>query len=495
MAIAPHDRDTRGRRARWLVRAGALATGLGADACSTDAVVITPIIDVPVGDADATAAPLDEIELTVAHAQSDRDLMSATFAHGEALEVPGVPFGDDLVIHMSGLVGAITVAYGRTCTIAVSPTAAPPTPHLFFSRSVKFASLGIAPVSRTGGLGISYLGTAMLVGGVDLGTAGAPLVSSVERFDPLAGQLSVIGDVLPRDGAVEALVGTSPPRVAVIGGTWGGAGATFIEVLDDRRIDRLDSAEMARVNLTATSLTDGRVVVIGGNQPGQPPLGDIDEIAPDGATYEPRKLAAVLAHPRSRHSATRLGEDVGASVLIAGGVDGAGAPIDVAELFKPLSESLASPVTFAWKMNFPRYGHAATLMPDGSVLFIGGLDMNDQPVRKLELFSIDAGFVTLQEELPADIGAIDFTASPLPDGRVLLTGGRDAPGAPASDRAYIVRLDPLSGSVELLSTDRMAIARAGHQAMVLCDGTILISGGTPAQLPAERYNPPPLGRR
>jgi len=76
MALAPH--------ARWLVRAGALTAGLAA-ACATDAVVVTPIIDVPADDLDATAAPLDEIALTVAHARSDHDLVTETFAHGEAL--------------------------------------------------------------------------------------------------------------------------------------------------------------------------------------------------------------------------------------------------------------------------------------------------------------------------------------------------------------------------------------------------------------------------
>ena len=491
MAVGSRDRARLGRRARGLVRVGALAGGLCAAACGPDAMVVAPIIDVPVDDADATAAPLDEIALTVAHARSDRDLVSETFAHGDPLEVPGVPFGDDLVIHMSGFIGASNVAYGRTCEIAVSANTAPPRPHLFFSRSVKFANTGITPQSRTGGLGISYLGAAVLIGGNDLGTAGDPLVTSVERFDPLTGRLSVIGSVLPRDGAVQALVGT-PPRVALIGGTWNSNGAKFMEVLDDRRIDRFDSTEMDRLNLTATALTDGRVIVIGGNQPGLAPLGDIDEIAPDGASYDVRKLLAVLAHPRSRHSATRLGDDAGAPVLIAGGIDASGAPVAAAELFKPFSDSIAP--TFSPVMMVPRSGHTATLMPDGSVLIIGGLDAMGAPVRQLELFSLDSGFVGVGE-LPADAGVVEFTATTLPDGRVLLTGGRPAPGAPALDTAYIARLDPLGGLVEVLPTDHMAVARAGHQALLLCDGTIFLSGGTPVAVPAERYNPPPLGRR
>ena len=490
MAVGGRDRTAGGWRAdrRAWVAAPALAVVVAA--CSDDPMVVTPVIDTPADDMDATAAPLDEITLTVAHAKSDRDLVSQTFSRGESIEVPGVPFGDDLVFHMSGFVGASNVAYGRTCAVAVAAGTKVPTPHLFFSRSVKFASLGIAPQPRTGGLGIPYLGAALLVGG----SSGPDPVVQVERFDPMTGQLSVVGPVAARSGVVQALLGTLPPRVVVIGGIYNAGGATFLEVLDDRGIERLDNfTEMARVDLTATSLTDGRIMAIGGNPPGQPPTGEIDEIALNDGTIEVRKVGVALAYPRSGHTATRLGDDVGAPVLIAGGVDASGAPVARAELFKPLSEELAPP-TFVAMMLVPRRGHAATLMPDGSVLFIGGVDAKGLPVQKLERFSVDTGFVDAGE-LPVNAGVIDFSATTLPDGRILLVGGRQMPDATPTNNAYIARLNPLDGSVDVVATDHLAIARAGHQAQVLCDGTVLITGGTAATFPAERYNPPPAGRR
>jgi hypothetical protein len=77
-------------------------------------------------------------------------------------------------------------------------------------------------------------------------------------------------------------------------------------------------------------------------------------------------------------------------------------------------------------------------MPDGSVLVIGGLDGAGQPVRTLERFTLDAGFVAVGE-LPVGAGVIDGTATPLPDGRILLAGGRPEAGAAAvevdSDRS------------------------------------------------------------
>jgi hypothetical protein len=136
-------------------------------------------------------------------------------------------------------------------------------------------------------------------------------------------------------------------------------------------------------------------------------------------------------------------------------------------------------------------------MPDGRVHRLGGVDAAGAPIRQLERFVIDAGFVPAGE-LPATAGVIDITTTRLPDGRILIAGGRPTPGGPAVDTAAIARLDFVDGTVDVVPTvDRLAVPRAGHHAVPLCDGTVWIGGGAAAAgaPAAERYNPPPLGRR
>ncbi len=462
--------------------------------CNGGTIVVAPVIDGPTN-ATASAFPLDTLVLEVAHAGDTSDLESETFTSGQIVELSGVPFGDDLVVHMTGSVGQSEVAYGRTCEIVVSQASQPDAPHLFFSRSVKFADLAITPEPRVGGVAIADQdGAGLFVGGTDP-TAGTP-VTDVELFDPTTGELPVIGSVEPRIGAVAAALDTS--GIALIGGIdEAGADATFIEVIDPdqpegRRVDEIDDAITGRTELTATTLTGGDVIVIGGLE-GTAASGEVDDLSIANGTASAIALRTTLAHPRYAHTATRLGDDEGAPVLITGGVDDTGMPVAAAELYKPLSQDFSS--TFNASMVVPRSQHQAMLMPDNSVLVIGGVDATGQNgVDTLELFSLDGGFVSVGT-LPATAGLVGFTATTLPDGRVLLIGGSRAPGATPLSTAFIASLDPIDGSVDVVATDELSVARMNHQATLLCDGTVLVSGGADGTEIAERYNPPPTGRR
>lgn len=506
---------------RWL----ALAFVAG---CGSDVVDFDPVVDVPANDS-ASAFPLNTLGVSVAHDGADVDLASATLTHGQPIELAGVPFGDDLVLHMTGRIGTSDVAYGRTCTFVFTADGPPPSPHLFFSRTAMFADLTATPLPRLAGAAIAYHdGSGLLIGGSDPAQPATP-VQAIERFDPRTGLLDpALGTLQPRTGGVAAQLGTGiDTRIVVVGGVDpSGAGASFYEIVDadnpaDRRIQLVPDANMSRVDLTATTLTDGRVIAIGGIAPGQTmPSSAVDEIKLTNDQAEVHQLHATLATARSRHTATRLGNDVGAPVLVAGGVDATGSPVAPAELFKPLSESFST--TFVALMKIPRSHHQTVRMPDGSALILGGIDVDGNAVPELELFTQDAGFSLIGTKcqagdtcenstpcpttgrdafvcarmLPPTSGLVDFTATTLPDGRVLITGGSRTLGGPAVSTAVIATLDPINGSVDVVpSIDQLSTPRAGHQATLLCDGTVLISGGTSTQAVLERYNPPATDRR
>ena len=49
--------------------------------------------------------------------------------------------------------------------------------------------------------------------------------------------------------------------------------------------------------------------------------------------------------------------------------------------------------------------------------------------------------------------------------------------------------------VRVVRTDPLQVPRSGQQATLLCDGTVLVSGGTAGAASFERYNPPAFNRR
>lgn len=499
--------------------------------CTADAVVVTPVIDLPANDT-ASAFPLDNVTVSIAHEGDALDITAATFTHGQAINLSGAPFADDLVIHMTGTVGTSDVAYGRTCSFAVAQGEPVPSPHLFFSRSVKFADTTYTSEPRVDGAAVTYHdGSGLLLGGVDPNDTTAN--TDIERFDPRTGQFELLATFTHHvTSSVAVALGLgSEMRVALVGGLDldTNAGAQFVQLVDadnpiDRRTDVLDNTNMSRIDLTATSLSDGTVIVIGGRAPGTTtPAADVDLISETNGQAQVQLQHAQLTYPRYQHTATRLGSDVGAPVLVAGGLDGETPPqpVPVAELYKPLSESFSPTASYHPTMVIPRSHHQTVLMPDGSALIIGGYDKTGTPVSTLELFTLDGGFQligqttcaagdtcpdgsacpttgtlasTCATQLPADAGLVDFTATTLPDGRVLLAGGsRD--GTTPVDTAFIATLDAVDGAVEIVATDQLAVARTRHQATLLCDGTVLLSGGTTTPVVAERYNPPAAGRR
>ncbi|HEY4055595.1 MAG TPA: hypothetical protein VGM39_03265 [Kofleriaceae bacterium] len=455
---------------------------------------------------DAVAFPsIDEFDLAVANEGDATDIVSTRFAPGEDVSLVGIPFGDHLVLHAHGARVNLPVAYGRTCPFSLAADEPAPAPHLFFSRSAKFGTYTAtrdgepaASLPRQGGTGLNYLGNALFVGGFDA-SSDVP-----EIFNPSTGELTQLSPVRHREGAVAALLGNpAQPLILLIGGTESETPTTYYELIDPtavNQVTRTVDAHFSRSGLTATTLSDGRVVVIGGSSTSGV-SGDIYQVLIEDLDVQIQQTTT-LVHARTGHTATPLGNTLGAPVLIAGGTDGVSAtPVDVAELYKPLQGALADPATFSPVMKHPRTRHQAVRMADDSVVFIGGVDSNGAPVRALERFTLEEGFTDLTDEnhhavsLDPTFGVLGITITRLPDDRVLLTGGQAELNGTSVNTSLLLRLDPRSGTIDLVPTDSLQFGRAGHQAVLMCDGTVLVAGGSAASLAFERYNPNDAGRR
>jgi N-acetylneuraminic acid mutarotase len=232
---------------------------------------------------------------------------------------------------------------------------------------------------------------------------------------------------------------------------------------------------------SSTLLRDGQVLVAGGvvNDRLDGMVSDLAEL------YDPGTASWSATKPmtdvRWGHSATLLADG---KVLVAGSYVHGGDPLPSVELYDPTSGRW----TAAERMHKGRGGHTATLLPDGRVLVAGGgaeeTAFEGGPrSASAEVFDPQSGqWTTIASMSEARMG---FTATLLPDGRVLVAGGD---GGFAAAELF----DPSTG--KWTATGSMVEGRFGHTATLLADGTVLVTGGCACSDPgalesAELFDP------
>ncbi len=190
-----------------------------------------------------------------------------------------------------------------------------------------------------------------------------------------------------------------------------------------------------------------------------------------------------LQTARREQTATLLGNG---QVLIVGGLDAANNPLASAEIYDPAKGTFAA----TGSLVTARYAHTATPLAGGRVLIAGGYGASGgapaSALSKCEVYDSNTGTFAVTGDLVTS--RVFHTATAIPAGQVLIAGGQDNNGRP-TDKAELY--DPTKGV--FTATGALPMPLVGHAAVALVSGQVLISGGQDNNgnitTTAELYNP------
>ena len=317
-------------------------------------------------------------------------------------------------------------------------------------------------------------GRVMVTGGWDTNSAVPFMTATI--FDPTAnsdvGAFAATGDMGTARTSHTA-TSLTDGRVLVVGG-WDDTATNLssAEVFDPLLLAgtggfsaAAGSMNTVRTDHSAVLLTDGTVLITGGYGGTGFPIATAEIFDPVSGTFS-ATTDSMAALGRIYHTSTRLNDG---TVLIAGGKDQNG-DLQTAEIYNPLTKTFSAT---AGDMLTPRSKHTATLLPDGKVLIVGGAQGSDNPLASAEIYDPATGKFHATGDMANP--RADHTATLLADGKkVLITGGRqtlDQSTALATTEIY----DPASGLFTY--TGSMDSARTDHTATLLTNGKVLITGG------------------
>jgi Kelch motif len=240
----------------------------------------------------------------------------------------------------------------------------------------------------------------------------------------------------------------------------------------------LGSMRVQRQYHTAVRLLDGRVLVLGGEM---------------GRCREPVLLAsAELFDPATGMFASVANMTIGREgatatllpdgrVLVVGGIEFSpgGNMVRVhatAELFDPATGTFQP----AGALASPRTSHAAVGLPDGRVVILGGWGDHGQAIGRVEIYDPASGTFSAKGDLAQPRS--DMTATLVPGGKIVVAGGTS--GGPAQGNPTILAsieiYNPATGQSAITGT--LASRRWLHVAVALADGRVLVASGT------DRFN-------
>jgi hypothetical protein len=286
------------------------------------------------------------------------------------------------------------------------------------------------------------------------------ITAGTELLDPATGASTPGPDMLqPRVGQGAVLLPDG--RVLMIGGFQPGTETASTELFDPARNAFTAGPDLleARADPVVLLLGDGSVLVAGGFA-NHASIASVELLDAELTAF---RTTGAMSTPRTGDGGALLAD--GRVIVIGGNTRG-----DTGTLLA--SSEVYNPALGTWSitgsMSVPRHKHAVVGLADGRVLVIGGSNEQDAfgRYRSAEVYDPATGTFSPTGDMAAPRYKISGAVVRLDDGRVLVAGG--------SQSAEV--FNPVSGRFDAVPGD-VDTGFSFSAAARLPDGTVLISGG------------------
>ena len=240
-----------------------------------------------------------------------------------------------------------------------------------------------------------------------------------------------------------------------------------------------ENAWFQRTDHASVVMPEGSIVMMGGmgwTESDTDRVNDVWRSTDNGATWKLMNLKAEWI-VRAGHSSVAMPDG---SIVMMGGSCGINCNSDYGDDSGVLNDVWRSMDNGAtWKlMNAsaawtPRFGHSSVVMPDGSIVLMGGSWNNNDVWR-----STDNGATwKLMNASPGWTARYEHTSVVMPDSSIVLMGGWDGPDS-GIYKNDVWRSTDNGATWNLMTANAAWSARRSHRSVAMPDGSIVLMGGS-----------------